>query len=96
MKFKTREDAIASKKKGDRLFYDSYIDDYSIVSPRKYVWKEGEFEENFMIMPETFEECAKLRADSCQDCKYLPNRMGGQRSCQRRSSLSNRYSQEIL
>lgn len=96
MKFKTREEAFASTKKGDRIFYDHYIDEYFIVSPRKYIWKEGEFEENFIIMPETFEECAKLRAENCQDCRYLPQRLGSPKSCRRGMSLSNRSSMEIF
>jgi|GEM_PF-5820223 hypothetical protein len=94
-KFKTKEEATKNKKKGDRLFYDPFIYEYFIISPRKYVWKEGEFEENFITMPETFEECVRLRSDNCQDCEYLPRRIGGRRSCQRRTMLSNRASMEI-
>jgi hypothetical protein len=96
MKFKTREEAFASIKKGDRLYYDCYIDEYFIVSPRKYIWKEGEFEENFLMMPETFEECSKLRSENCQYCTYLPQRLGPPRSCRRGRSLSNRSSMEIF
>jgi hypothetical protein len=96
MKFKTKEEAVAKKKKGDRLFCDPHIHEYFIISPRKYIWKEGEFEENFIIMPETFEECIKLRFGNCQDCEYLPRRHGNYKSCQRRVLLSNRESMEIF
>lgn len=74
-KFKTREKAIANKKNEDRLFHDPYLDEYFIISPRKkLVWNEEEFEENFLFMPETFEECKSLRSGKCQDCEYLPQR----------------------
>lgn len=95
MKFKTKEEAIANKNKLDRLFYDPYIYEYFTISPEKYIWKEGEFEENFIMMPETFEECAKLRYGNCQDCEYLPHRLGGYKSCRKRALLSNRASMEI-
>lgn len=95
IRYKTKEEAIAVKKSGDRLFCDPYTSEYFIISPRKYIWKEGEFEENFIIMPETFEECAKLRYDNCQDCAHLPHRMGTQKSCRKRSLLLNRASMEI-
>lgn len=95
-KFKTKEKAIASKNAGDRLFHDPYINEYFIISPRKYIWKEGEFEENFIIMPETLEECIKLRHENCQDCEYVPHRLGGYSTCLRRVLLSNRVNMEIF
>ena len=95
-KFKTKEEAVENKNKGDRLFYDPYINEYFIISPRKYIWKEGEFEENFIIMPETFEECINLRSGSCQDCEHLPQGFGNYKSCQRRSFLVNRERMEII
>ncbi len=91
-KFKTKEEAV-QKMIGDRLFHDPFIDEYFIISPRKYVWKEGEFEENFIIMPETFEECNKLRSENCQDCEYVINGFG--KSCARRVKLLNRAKMEI-
>lgn len=94
-KYKTKEEAVANKKNGDRLFHDPFLDEYFIISPRKYVWKEGEFEENFMIMPETFEECMKLRAEKCGDCQYSPRRFNN-KSCQRKSLLLNRERMEVL
>lgn len=93
-KFKTEEDAIANKKTGDRLFYDPFINEYFIISPRKYIWKEDEFEENFIIMPETFEECLKLRTGKCQDCEYMANKFG--KYCQRKIMLLNRERMEIF
>jgi hypothetical protein len=96
MKFKTKEEAIANKNKGDRLFHDPFIDEYFIISPRKYIWKEGEFEDNFIIMPETFEECMKLRSDNCCDCEYVKHRLGNNKSCRRRASLVNRARMEIF
>lgn len=93
-KFKTEEDAIANKKKGDRLFYDPFINEYFIISPRKCIWKEDEFEENFIIMPETFEECMELRAGNCQDCEYVPNKLG--KYCHRKTMLLNRERMEIF
>jgi len=95
-KYKTKEEATKNKNKDDRLFYDPYINEYFMISPRKYVWKEGEFEENFIVMPETFEECAQLRSGECQDCGHLPDRLGGQKSCQRRGLLLRRSSMEVL
>lgn len=95
-KFKTKEEAVANKNKEDRLFYDPYIDEYFIISPRKYIWKEDEFEENFIIMPETLEECINLRSGNCQDCKYVPHRMGSHKFCRRRMFLLNRERMEIL
>jgi|NGEPerStandDraft_9_1074522.scaffolds.fasta_scaffold07599_1 hypothetical protein len=96
MKFKTKEEAIVSKNKGDRLFYDPYIIEYFIISPRKYIWKEGEFEENFLIMPETFDECIKLRSGNCQDCEDLTQSFGNYKSCQRKKFLLNREIMEII
>lgn len=95
MKFKTKEEAIANKNKGDRLFHDPYIDEYFIISPRKYIWKECEFEENFIIMPETLEECIKLRSENCQDCEYIQHKLGNYKSCLRRTFLLNRERMEI-
>lgn len=95
MKFKTKEEAVTHKNEGDRLFYDPYLDEYFIIAPRKYIWKEGEFEENFMIMPETYEECMKLRTDKCQDCEYFQRRIS-YKSCQKRMSLLNRERMEIF
>jgi len=94
-KFKTKEEAVANKNKGDRLFYDPFIQEYFIISPRKYIWKEDEFEENFIVMPETFEECMKLRSGHCQDCEYFSRRLS-YKSCQRRSLLLNRERMEIF
>ena len=94
--YKTREEAIANKNKEDKLFHDPYINEYFIVSPRKYIWKEGEFEENFIMMPETIEECIKLRYENCQDCEYLPHKLGGYSTCRRRVRLSNMASMEIF
>jgi len=94
-KYKTKEEAIENKKSGDRLFHDPYLDEYFIISPRKHVWKEGEFEENFMILPETFEECMKLRAENCADCTYTPRRFNN-KSCQRKTLLLNRERMEVL
>lgn len=96
MKFKTKEEAIANKNKEDMLFHDPYIDEYFIISPRKYIWKEGEFEENFIIMPETLEECIKLRSENCQDCEYIQRRLGNYKSCLRRTFLLNRERMEIF
>ncbi len=97
MKFKTKEEAILNKNRGDRLFYDPYIDEYFIIPPRKrHVWKEEEFEENFVIMPETFEECTRLRIENCQDCKYLPSRQGNTKYCQRKKILLNRENMEVF
>jgi len=96
MKFETKEEAIANKKKGDRLFYDPFINEYFIISPKKYIWKEGEFEENFIMMPETIEECIALRSGHCQNCEYLPHRHGSYKFCRRRSLLSNRERMEIF
>jgi hypothetical protein len=96
MKFKTKEEAIKSKNKGDRLFYDHFMDEYFIISPRKYVWKEGDFEENFIVMPKTFEECVKLRSGNCEDCAYLSNRIGSRKYCRRRALLLNRSSMEVF
>ncbi len=93
-KFKTKEEAIASKNKGDRLFHDPFIDEYFTIKKRKYIWKEGEFEENFIIMPETLEECIKLRTEGCQDCEYVVNGFG--KSCQRKIKLLNRAKMEIF
>ena len=95
-KFKTKDDAISNKNSGDRLFYDPYLGEYFTISPRKYIWKEGEFEENFIIMPETFEECNKLISDNCQDCGFLSNRNGGHKYCRRKKLLLNRESMEIF
>lgn len=95
-KFKTKEEAIANKKKEDRLFHDPYIDEYFIISPRKYIWKKGEFEDNFIIMPETLEECIKLRFGNCQDCDYLPHKMGSYKYCKRKVYLSNIENMEII
>lgn len=94
-KFKTKEEAVKNKNKGDRLFHDPFINEYFIVSPKKYIWKEGEFEENFIIISETLEECIKLRARNCQDCDYLPHR-GSLKFCRRRTLLFNREKMEIL
>lgn len=93
-KFKTEADAVANKKKGDRLFYDPFINEYFIISPRKYVWKEGEFEENFIIMPETFKECMELRVAKCQDCEDVTNKLG--KFCKRKAMLLNRERMEIF
>jgi len=94
--YKTKEEAVGNKKDGDRLFHDPYINEYFIISPRKYTLKEGESEENFIIMPETFEECMKLRPGDCRNCEDSPNLLRGWKSCQRRRMLSNRASMEIL
>ncbi len=97
MKFKTKEEAVLNKNKGDRLFYDPYIDEYFIIPLRKkHVWKEGEFEENFAMMPETFEECARFRIENCQDCEYLPNRQENIKYCRRKKILLNRENMEIF
>ena len=96
-KFKTKEIAVANKKKEDRLFHDPYLGEYFIISPRKKpVWNEDEFEENFIFMPETFEECKSLRTGHCQDCEYLPQRMGSFKSCRRKLTLSNRGDMEVF
>lgn len=94
-KFKTKEEVVENKNKGDRLFYDPFLNEYFIISPRKYIWKEGEFEDNFIIMPETYEECMKLRSDHCQDCKYVQHRLS-HKSCQRRNLLVNRERMEVF
>ncbi len=94
-KFKTKKEAVANINKGDRLFYDPYLYEYFIISPREYIWKEGEFEENFMMMPETFEECMRLRPDYCRDCEYFPNRIS-YKSCLRKTLLLNRERMEIF
>ena len=94
-KFKTKEEAVQNKNKEDKLFHDPFINEYFIVSPKKYIWKEGEFEENFIIKPETLEECIRLRAENCQDCDYLPHR-GRLKFCQRRQLLFNRERMEIF
>jgi hypothetical protein len=97
IKYTTKEKATANKKKDDRLFYDPYLNEYFTISPRKKpVWNEDEFEENFLVMPETFEECKSLRSGNCQDCEYFPQRMGGWKSCRRRTTLSNRGGMEIF
>lgn len=96
-KFKTKEKAIANKKNEDRLFYDPYLNEYFLISPiKKLAWNEDEFEENFIFMPETFEECKSLRSENCQDCEYLPQRMGKHRFCQRKLKLSNMFNMEIF
>lgn len=95
-RFRTREEAVENKNKGDRLFQDPYLNEYFIIHPIKYIWKEGEFEENFIIMPETLEECMELRPGSCQDCEHLPDRLGNDRSCQRRGFLLRRERMEIF
>lgn len=95
-KYKIKEKAVANKKNEDRLFYDPYLNEYFTISPLKNIWKEDEFEDNFITMPETFEECKSLRSGNCQDCEYLPQRMGNYRSCRRRVSLSNRAELEIF
>lgn len=95
-RFKTKEDAIENKNAGDRLFYDPFLDEYFIISPRKYIWKESEFEDNFIIMPETFDECNKLQIEQCQDCKYLPHRLGNYKSCQKKAFLLKRERMEIF
>lgn len=94
-RYKTKEEIIKNTNKGDKLFYDPFIDEYFIVSPKKYIWIEGEFEENFISLPETFEECLKLRADNCQDCEYLPLR-GKTKFCLRKTLLINRGKMEIF
>ncbi len=95
-KYKTKEEAIVNKKKEDRLFHDPYLDEYFVISPRKYIWKEGEFEENFVIMPETLEECINLRSGNCQDCEYLTRKMGSHQYCKRKVYLSNIENMELL
>lgn len=78
------------------MFYDPCIDEHFIISPRKYIWKEDEFEENFIMMPETFEECLGLRSGNCQDCAHLPHRQWSYKYCRKRSFLLNMENMEIL
>jgi len=96
IKFKTKEEAIANKNKGDRLFHDPFLDEYFIISPRKYIWNEDDFEDNFIIMPETFEECVKLQSEKCGDCEYITHRHGNIKSCQRKAFLLKRERMEIF
>lgn len=96
IKYKTKENAVANKKNDDRLFYDPYLNEYFTISPIKKAWKEDEFEDNFIMMPETFEECKSLRSGNCQDCEYLPQRLGSYRNCRRKVRLSNRAEMEIF
>lgn len=95
-KFKTKEEAITNKNSGDRLFHDPYLDEYFIISPRKYIWKEDEFEDNFIIIPETIEECIQLRIGRCCDCEFIERRGSSHKSCQRRTLLVNRERMEIF
>jgi hypothetical protein len=96
IKYKTKEEAVINKKNDDRLFYDPYLNEYFIIASIKKTWKEEEFEDNFIMMPETFEECKSLRSANCQDCEYLPQRFGSYRNCRRRVRLSNRAELEIF
>lgn len=97
MRYRTKEEAMTNKNKGDRLFYDQFINEYFTISQRKkQVWKEDEFEENFIMMPETFEECMKLSAGHCHDCEHLPNRHGNFKSCLRRALLLRRENMEVF
>ncbi len=94
--YKTREEAILNKIKGDRLYYDEILEEYFIIRPKKLVWSPDNFEDNFIAMPETFEECIKLRdTGQCGDCEFLPNRLGSWKYCSRREMLKNRLLMEI-
>ena len=95
-KFRTKEEAVANKNDDDRMFYDPFINEYYTISPQKYIWKQEEFEDNFIIIPETLEECIKLRTEHCQDCDFLPHREGNPRYCRRRGLLANREKMEIF
>ena len=94
--YKTYEEAILNKTKGDRLYYDQFLKEYFIIRPKKLVWGSESFEDNFIMMPETIEECIELReTGQCGDCEYLPHRLGSWKYCSRREMLKNRLLMEI-